>query len=354
MPNTEIDDIDILDQDDSPIVPPSGLFTTNEVRSCAELYRMVVENSLNTQPNYQRREVWKNADQSRFIDSLSKRLPIPSLCISVSNEKYEVIDGQQRIATIVRFLSQSDDQPQTDWELSKLNDIDPLLSGKKVSEIKKDSSDLYSRIRNVMLPITLVYCDYEKKDHLEYIYKIFYRLNTTGLPLNNQEIRNCIFFGTFNNLLKDLDASVDWKNVFDSTAQDPRLKGQERILLFFAFYDCFESYSGRLTTFLNQYMIQHKNDRLDDLLSKKELFDKTLFLANKIRYTKKSKVILDTVLYGISKNIDVLWEKTADDLTRKYEQLIGSKELNDSISGAIWQKENTFLRFNKAKEIFSC
>ena len=228
-------DEDIIEQDDSPIIPPSGLFTTNEVRSCAELYRMVSENSLNTQPNYQRKEVWKNADQTRFLDSLSKRLPIPSLCISVSNEKYEVIDGQQRIATIVKFLSYTEDNPQTDWKLSLLDDVDPLLSGKKISDIKRDSLSLYNRIRNVMLPITLVYCDYGKKEHLEYIYKIFYRLNTSGLPLNNQEIRNCIFFGSFNNLLKELDNIQNWKYIFESTAQDPRLKGQERILLFFCF-----------------------------------------------------------------------------------------------------------------------
>ena len=347
-------DEDIIEQDDSPIIPPSGLFTTNEVRSCAELYRMVSENSLNTQPNYQRKEVWKNADQTRFLDSLSKRLPIPSLCISVSNEKYEVIDGQQRIATIVKFLSYTEDNPQTDWKLSLLDDVDPLLSGKKIADIKRDSLSLYNRIRNVMLPITLVYCDYGKKEHLEYIYKIFYRLNTSGLPLNNQEIRNCIFFGSFNNLLKELDNIQNWKYIFESTAQDPRLKGQERILLFFAFYDDLENYTGRLTTFLNQYMINHKNDNTINLASKKQLFEKTLEIASKIKYTKKSKVILDTVLYGISKNIDRLTALSPDELTEKYQVLIDSHELQDSISGAIWQKENTLTRCEKAKEVFSC
>lgn len=350
---TSINKEDSFDyEDDTLQQPPKDIFCTNEVRSCAELYRMVSENSLNTQPSYQRRVVWNNADRTRFLDSLSKRLPIPSLCISVSNEKYEVIDGQQRIATIVAFLEEAE-HPERDWCLSNLNDVDPLLSGKKVSEIRKNIPELYSRIRNNMLPITSVYCDYERNSHLEYIYKIFHRLNTTGSALNNQEIRNCIYFGRFNNLLKILDELSDWEIVLPSVANDDRLKGQERILMFFAFCEQLENYNGRLTTFLNQYMIDHKNDSDMEVNRKKELFIKTLEIAKQIEYTKKSKVIMDAVLYGIAQNIESLIGCDSAFLTARYNLLMTSIEFSsESLSGAIWQRENTLMRFNKSKEIF--
>lgn len=351
---SKIDEDVEYEDDDSSVQPPKDIFCTNEVRSCAELYRMVLENSLNTQPSYQRRVVWSNADRSRFIDSLSKRLPIPSLCISVSNEKYEVIDGQQRIATIVAFLEEATN-PEKDWSLSQLCDIDPLLSGKKVSEIRKNSPEIYSRIRNNMIPITSVYCDYGKSNHLEYIYKIFHRLNTTGSALNNQEIRNCVYFGRFNNLLKELDKNSNWLQILPSIADNDRLKGQERILMFFAFYDQLDIYNGRLTTFLNQYMIAHKNDSEKDLSDKRDLFIKTLDIASRIEYSKKSKVIIDAILYGIAQNINHLTDCDSSFLTEKYNTLISSQELaTENISGGIWQKDNTITRFNKSRDIFSC
>lgn len=354
--NQSVNDTEnIPNGDDSPVIPPKDVFCTNEVRSCAELCRMVTEKNLNTQPNYQRRVVWTNPDRTRFIDSLSKRLPIPSLCISVSNEKYDVIDGQQRIDAIVTFLSHKDEQPDTDWKLSSLEDVDANLSNKRVSEIKKNNPALYERIRNTMLPVTLVYCDYSKKNHLEYIYKIFYRLNSFGLPLNNQEIRNCIYFGTFNDLIKKLDTLEIWKLVFPEVAAHNRLIGQERILMFFAFYDNFSSYNGRLTTFLNKYMIDNKSINQDQAFEKRTLFENTLNIASKIKYSKQSKVVTDAVLYGISKNIIFLKDKNSAELTLMYEKLIASEEFNtEALSGGIWKKEPTINRLNKAANIFSC
>lgn len=338
--------------EDEPILPPSDIFTTNEIRSCAELYRMVHENSLNTQPEYQRNVVWNNADKTRFIDSLAKRLPIPSLCISVSNEKYEVIDGQQRISAIVSFLNENSDD---DWRLSHLSDVDPKLSGKKVSEIRMSEPELYSRIRNTMLPVTSVYCDYSRSDHLEYIYKIFHRLNTGGLTLNNQEIRNCVFFGTFNNLIKKLDSNDIWLKIMKGVAGNNRLKGQERILMFFAFVDSLDKYNGRLTTFLNAYMIENRNLTEDMISAKEQLFYRVLAIAKNIKYGKNSRVMMDALLYGIAKNIDGLETKPKEEIIDLYNELMRAPEFNsESLSEGLWQKESATRRLNKAKEIFQC
>lgn len=352
---SEIYEQSIENYDDEPTLPPKDIFTTNEIRSCAELCRMVVENSLNTQPAYQRRIVWTNAEKTRFIDSLSKRLPIPSLCISVSNEKYEVIDGQQRISTIVEFLSQDDTNPDSDWRLSNLNDIDINLRGKKISEIKQQSPELYSRIRNTMLPVTSVYCDYSSKDHLEYIYKIFHRLNTTGASLNNQEIRNCVFFGPFNNLIKELDQQQNWKKLLPSIAGHDRLKGQERILMFFAFFDSIDKYNGKLTKFLNDYMIQTRNLEECELIKKKELFDATVDIAKKIKFSKSSKVLVDAVLYGIATNIENLKNLELHQIEEKYNRLMQELEFfSTSLSEGIWQKDSALKRLLKSKEVFAC
>jgi uncharacterized protein with ParB-like and HNH nuclease domain len=68
---------------------------------------MHTQGILEIQPEFQREIVWKNPDQTRFIDSLVKQLPIPSMCFSLDYkaQKWQVIDGLQRMATIIRFLS---------------------------------------------------------------------------------------------------------------------------------------------------------------------------------------------------------------------------------------------------------
>ena len=134
---------DALYIDDSAEVPPADIVAFNELRSCADLYRMHQQGILQIQPKFQRDIVWQGPDQTRFIDSLVKQLPIPSMCFAQDYKKQEwiVIDGLQRIATIIRFLDGGD------WKLAKLDDIDPVLAGKSVAGL---TDILYQRDRETI------------------------------------------------------------------------------------------------------------------------------------------------------------------------------------------------------------
>jgi len=150
------------------------------------------EGILVIQPEFQREIVWKPPAQTLFFDSLIKQLPIPSMCFSMDYRtiKWQVIDGLQRMATIIRFLSGET------WILSRLEDIDVKISGQPVSKFFDKSSELYPylvKVENLTIPITIVRWDYSKKSHTNYLFIIFHRLNTGGMKLNNQEIRNCIY-----------------------------------------------------------------------------------------------------------------------------------------------------------------
>ena len=122
-------------EDDYNETPPGDIVSYNELRSCADLFRMHEENILDIKPEFERDVVWKPADQTRFIDSLVKQLPIPSLCFALDykTDKWIVIDGLQRMSAIIRFLSGGD------WRLSRLEDINKDLAGKSVASFK--SSD---------------------------------------------------------------------------------------------------------------------------------------------------------------------------------------------------------------------
>ena len=190
-----------------------------QVTSCAELYRKSTEKLLQIQPYFQRNFVWKPITQTRFIDSLVNGLPIPSLCIIEDSETEEwiVIDGQQRISTIVKFLGNDK------WRLNKLPDVDPNISGKKVSEIKQKSSNLYERVNNTVIPVAIIRCDFTKQNQKDNLFNIFHRFNTGGQKLNNQEIRNCIYSGKFNKLLREIVKSEEWTNTMGKTSKVDRL-----------------------------------------------------------------------------------------------------------------------------------
>jgi uncharacterized protein with ParB-like and HNH nuclease domain len=64
-------------------ISPSDIIAYNEQRSCADLVRMSDKKQLIIDPDFQRDIVWSSAQQTRFIDSLIKQLPIPSMCISL-------------------------------------------------------------------------------------------------------------------------------------------------------------------------------------------------------------------------------------------------------------------------------
>ena len=94
--------------------------------------------------------------------------------------------------------------------MSKNDDVDPRISNKKVSEIKKENPHLVEILENVTIPITVLRCDSKNPEHMKYLFQIFYRLNSGGNKLYNQEIRNCIFQGSFNTLLKELARTPEW------------------------------------------------------------------------------------------------------------------------------------------------
>jgi len=343
--------------DESDQQPPPDIVAYNELRSCADLFRMYEKDILDITPDFQRDSVWKSASQTRFIDSLIKQLPIPSMCFSLDykTQKWQVIDGLQRMSAIIRFLRDKD------WRLSDLEDIDKKLAGTKVSVLKnEDSPDhvLYQRLENLTLPVTVLRCDHSKKSHMEYLFTIFHRLNTGGMRLNNQEIRNCIFSGSFNSLLKDLNENKSWRAINRlGEKDDQRFKHVEIILRYFAFRDDLDKYKGVLSKFLNEYMRKNRNPKDDFLKACRTQFERTVdLIATKI-IEKDERVgtsTLEALLAGVSNNIENLELKEARDLRNLYIQLKEAPSLaTDYLSGGVAKKDKVDARIQAASRIFA-
>jgi uncharacterized protein with ParB-like and HNH nuclease domain len=347
-----------FEEDDSQEIPPSDIVSYNELRSCADLFRMYRDEILIIQPEFQREIVWKTTAQTRFLDSLIKQLPIPSMCFSLDykTQKWIVIDGLQRMATIIKFLE------DRNWRLSKLEDIDPKISGMPVSAFHDTNSDLniyLKRIENLTIPITVLRCDSSKRQHTLYLFTIFHRLNTGGMKLNNQEIRNCIYSGSFNNLLKELNKNSLWKKINKIKGEGHRFIKQELILRFFAFYDQYEKYNGGLSRFLNEYMDTYKEAKEKFIINKKRLFERTVEVIYRKLFEGKipqklSNTVIEALFVGVSKNISALEQETSDNIKKRYKIFIGHENFSESaLSEGLSAKSKVKERLTTVINIFS-
>lgn len=347
---------ELSESDDFAEVPPSDIVAYNELRSCADLKRMYENRQLNIQPDFQRDIVWSNPDQTRFIDSLVKQLPIPSMCISLDYKTNErlVIDGLQRINSIITFLSQDD------WKLSILEDIDSKISGKTAGQIKLKHPDIYDRVENLTIPITVLRCDYSKKSHLNYLFTIFHRLNTGGNKLNNQEIRNCIYSGTYNNFLKQSVSYANFVSLMDiKPNRTYRFAYEEMLLRLFAFYDRLNSYSGKLAKFLNDYINDNRHIKEIDIAPKRHTFERTIDLIylrifNSSPLPNYSKALTEGLLIGVAKNIVTLENESTENLQAKLNTLILDDNFSvDNLKEGLSKKDKVVMRLERAIEIFS-
>lgn len=342
--------------DSKSIYPPSDIVTYTELRSVADLFRMYKEGDLDIQPSFQREEVWSHANQTRFIDSLIKQLPIPSLCLGYDfgKQKWQVIDGLQRLTSSFNFLDAS-----TDWRLSNLEDIDERISGVKVSEFEKepDLKSLKKKVENTVLPITVIRCDWENERHQEYLFQIFHRLNTGGMRLTNQEIRNCIYSGSFNDLLNELNASSAWTNSSPfSTPTGYRFAGQEMILRVYAFYESYEEYKGRLSVFLNSFMRENRDLPESDIRKKKELFLDVLSAVKPIvnsGLNPTSKTVFEAMLVGVARNISSVKSKTEEELIECLKTMTSNERFSkEELSEGLSSKDKLTGRLSVACEAF--
>ena len=167
-----------------------------------ELHRMLEEGELNAAPAYQRKFRWREEAESRLIESLLLGLPVPSIFVATNEDfTWEVVDGLQRLSTLVHFIGTSKrllaqvgkENPLTLKDLDKITD----LNGASFESLNDDLK-LYFMRRT--LRVTAL----SDKSDLQVRFDLFERLNGGAVSLTPQEVRACIYRGKFNELLGEL------------------------------------------------------------------------------------------------------------------------------------------------------
>lgn len=360
MSNTEAKKLEadtFEDGDAEQPIPPPDIVAYNELRSCADLVRMQASGKLELQPDFQRDVVWKADDQSRFIDSLVKQLPIPSMCFSLDykTQTWKVIDGLQRMSSIVKFLS------KTDWRLASLADIHPSLRGQRNSDLRDgdiEQQRLYTRVEDVAIPVTVIRCDYSQRSHMLYLFTIFHRLNSGGVRLTNQEIRNCIYSGEFNTALKAFDhKDLNWKAVKKRVwGSMDRFRSVEVLLRVLAFGDRRHSYDGNLAKFLNSYMhdFMDSSIRASSIRAELELVTtKAKAILASSNGAKLSLMIMEALLVALYSHRETLTARSDQSLTSAFKSMLSLPTFADGVRYAVSSEANVKARLDAAVAAFA-
>lgn len=271
------------------------------------LYDLWKDGDLDLQPRFQRRPVWKDKTGSLLIESIWLEIPIPMIYLSEEKDgKWIVIDGQQRLTWLFRFLD------------NKFS-----LRGLKILKEynRKKFKDLPKVMQRRLKKSSLRVIELGMNSHPDVKFEIFERINTGAVPLNAQEIRNCIYRGPFNDLIEELASKKDFLGLLGLDEVHDRRWDCEMALRFFAFYHTnYEQYRGNMRRFLSSEMEQWRHVNNDETNKLRKVFRKSVQLAKTVfgdlafrRFSngsasdpngqweqKVNKALFDIVMYGFT------------------------------------------------------
>ena len=186
-------------------------------------------------------------------------------------------------------------------------------------------------------------------------YYIFERLNTGGTSLENQEIRDCTYFGKFSITLDELNHEGKWRSIFGTDNFDKRKRDIELILRFLALRN-YSQYSPSMKDYLSKFMKRYQNadqDQLDQFSStfKNTCHSIVAHLGEKPFHgpsvSRLNVALLDAVMVAFSNHT----ENIPKDIRGRFSTLLDNKDFIDSTRLHTTDRPTVISRFNLAEQI---
>jgi|GEM_PF-585412 len=237
-----------------------------------QIMRKIKLNEINLQPDFQRHIIWDDTRQSRLIESVLIRIPLPAFYLDATNDdEWMVVDGLQRLYTLDRFCNRN--------ELKLINlEFLTELEGKTFDDLPRRFQ------RQIEDHTRLNFYIIQPDTPSRVKFTIFYRINTGGLILTPQEIRHSLFQGKSTDLLRQLADSDAFKAATANSIRSRRMEDRECILRALAFH--IRAYTEYNTHDLHGFLcdiMQHINKLPDEELEKLEmLFTQTMHKAEAV------------------------------------------------------------------------
>ncbi len=316
-------------------------------------------------PRFQRGFVWSTVEQSRFIESLILGLPVPNIFLALDRvtKSLNIVDGQQRLKTLQRYLN-------GEFAISNSKKIHEDLRGcyynrevakgknSKVLDIADERTLSDSILHSIVIkPDPSVDSSEYGQEYNNAVVQIFRRLNTSGKALQPQEVRSCIFYGSFDDLIHSLNSNTAWRRLFGDVHS--RYKDVETILRFFSLYDEYENYKAPMPSFLDKYMEINRSIDLTRTSTLRSSFERVMTqlieACGESLFKPGSTFLLskfDAVTVGFAKALDSGKTFSQNEIRLKVELLLSDEDYLDSTAEFINDTGNVKTRINTAIRIF--
>ena len=338
---------------------PAKIRVTSWEPTVELLMKRIQNKEIDIGPAFQRRGgIWSDGAQSRLIESLLIRIPLPSFYMDATDEdKLLVVDGQQRLTALKRFM------------LDKTLRLDGLeflkLKDKSFDDLPRK---MQRRIEETQVTVFLI----EKGTPSGVKFNIFKRINTGGMQMSPQEIRHAMNEGPALDFLKALAESPEFLKATNSSVLAERMADRECVLRFCAFATTdIDKYSSKdLDPFLNDKMgeinrmSQAERTRLSKrfkraMLSATDVFGPSAF--RKQINPKKGRNPFNKALFeACSVNLDRLSDADIDLLVKRrnavlseFSKLMKDPEFEVSVTAGTGSPPKVRRRFNDIRDLLS-
>ena len=287
--------------------------------SFGEIVNMYRDDEIIISPEYQRAFRWDTQRQTDFIESLLLGIPFPSIFVATNPDgKWELIDGLQRVSTVLSFFGELKDENGKSFSKNGLK----LTKGSIIKNLEGITIDTIPLEYKLQLKRTP--CRIEiilKESDFKMRYELFKRLNTGGEGLSRQEIRNCIYRGLdtrYNKFVTALSNDPIFREcIIISTQSEEMMYYEELVLRYLALKNKGTRYSqSNIQDFMDEYLEskcreysaeeKERDERIFGNIMKiiYKMRDKEIFKLGKRQFTTSLYDAIMLTLSDISQKVD--------------------------------------------------
>ena len=331
--------------------PIDDLLIRQENRTIFDVTRRIDQGTYVMDPDFQRDFIWPDDKQSKLIESVIMRIPLPVFYLAEDDEgRMVVVDGLQRLSTFSRFAKDNLKLRLPDRE---------GLNGKGFSDL---GPKLQNRVEDSNLILYIIDSKVPERARLD----IFERVNG-GVPLTRQQMRNCLFMGQATRFLKEEAQTGMFLDATGRSLNSKTMRDREFVNRFCAFQLLgVDEYHGDMDDFLAECLRQMNKMEKSELSQLSDefrrglannfmLFERHAFRKHAPEQDWRSVLnasfwdVMSTGLSGYTRD----WLQTrAESLREAIHRLLRDEEFNTAITYGPNDARKVRLRFEMTREIF--
>ena len=314
--------------------------------SFGEIINMYRDKEIIISPEYQRAFRWDEQRQSDFIESILLGIPFPSIFVATNPDgKWELIDGLQRVSTVLSFCNELKDEEGNPYPKNGLKLVEgSMLKGLKNITIETLPLEYKLQIKRTPCRVEIIL----KESEFKMRYELFKRLNTGGEGLSRQEIRNCIFRGLdsrYSEFVAELAQNETFREIVTiSVSNEEKMYYEELVLRYLTLKNKGTRYSqANIQDYMDDYLESQCKEFDDSQIEKdKNLFinimkileklkDENIFKLGKRYFTTS---MYDAIMLSLSENMINLEDVDIEQLGKKIAILKEDDNFNKYVGSA--------------------